>query len=85
MIAAFLPQYYLGGAERELPGEIIVNAVHEDLAVIADALAQGGQPAQVKQRIGIGFIDRHAGLIKQGRLSARRSPFQARGIPRAAG
>ncbi|MDX9688681.1 excinuclease ABC subunit UvrC [Halopseudomonas formosensis] len=40
VLAAFLPQYYLGGAERELPGEIIVNAVHDDLAVIADALAQ---------------------------------------------
>ena len=40
VLAAFLPQYYLGGAERELPGEIIVNAVHEDLPVIADALAQ---------------------------------------------
>lgn len=40
VLAAFLPQYYLGGAERELPGDIIVNAVHEDLPVIADALAQ---------------------------------------------
>ena len=40
VLAAFLPQYYLGGAERELPGEIIVNAVHDDLPVIADALAQ---------------------------------------------
>ncbi|UAW96835.1 excinuclease ABC subunit UvrC [Halopseudomonas nanhaiensis] len=39
VVAAFLPQYYLGGAERELPGEIIVNAVHEDLEVIAEALA----------------------------------------------
>jgi excinuclease ABC subunit C len=40
VLAAFLPQYYLGGAERELPGEIIVNAVHDDLPIIADALAQ---------------------------------------------
>ena len=40
VLAAFLPQYYLGGAERELPGEIIVNAEHEDLPIIADALAQ---------------------------------------------
>jgi len=40
VLAAFLPQYYLGGAERELPGEIIVNADHDDLPVIADALAQ---------------------------------------------
>ena len=40
VVAAFLPQYYLAGAERELPKEIIVNAVHEDLPVIAAALAQ---------------------------------------------
>ncbi|WP_339847278.1 excinuclease ABC subunit UvrC [uncultured Halopseudomonas sp.] len=40
VLAAFLPQFYLGGAERELPGEIIVNDVHEDLPVIAEALAQ---------------------------------------------
>lgn len=40
VLAAFLPQYYLSGAERELPGEIIVNAEHKDLPVIADALAQ---------------------------------------------
>lgn len=40
VLSAFLPQYYLGASERELPGEIIVNAVHEDLPVIADALAQ---------------------------------------------
>ncbi|MEJ6656216.1 MAG: excinuclease ABC subunit UvrC [Pseudomonas sp.] len=40
VLAAFLPQYYLGTGERELPKEIIVNAVHEDLPVIADALAQ---------------------------------------------
>lgn len=39
VVAGFLPQYYLGGAERELPGEIIVNAVHEDLPVISEALA----------------------------------------------
>lgn len=40
VVAAFLPQYYLAGAERELPKEIIVNAVHDDLPVIAAALAQ---------------------------------------------
>ncbi len=40
VLSAFLPQYYLGAAEREVPGDIIVNAVHEDLPVIADALAQ---------------------------------------------
>lgn len=40
VLAAFLPQFYLGGAERELPGEVIVNDTHEDLPVIAEALAQ---------------------------------------------
>ena len=39
VLAAFLPQYYLGDAERELPREIIVNATHDDLPVIAEALA----------------------------------------------
>ncbi len=38
VLAAFLPQYYLGDAERELPREIIVNATHDDLPVIAEAL-----------------------------------------------
>jgi len=40
VLAAFLPQYYLGTAERELPPELIVNAEHADFAVIAEALAQ---------------------------------------------
>ncbi|MFN3581399.1 MAG: excinuclease ABC subunit UvrC [Pseudomonas sp.] len=40
VLSAFLPQYYLGGGERELPAEIIVNADHEDLQVVAAALAQ---------------------------------------------
>lgn len=39
VLAAFLPQYYLGDAERELPREIIVNDLHEDMPVIAEALA----------------------------------------------
>lgn len=40
VLAAFLPQYYLGVSEREVPGEIIVNAVHDDFPVIIEALAQ---------------------------------------------
>ena len=39
VLAAFLPQYYLGSAEREVPAEIIVNAEHEDFAVITRALS----------------------------------------------
>jgi len=38
VMAAFLSQYYLGNAERELPGELIVNVVHEDFATLIEAL-----------------------------------------------
>lgn len=38
VMSAFLSQYYLGNAERELPGELIVNVVHEDFAVITEAV-----------------------------------------------
>lgn len=52
VLAAFLPQFYLGGAERELPGEIIVNDVHEDLPVIAEALAQArGHNVAISHRV----------------------------------
>jgi len=37
-MAAFLAQYYLGNAEREMPGELIVNVVHEDFAAISEAV-----------------------------------------------
>ncbi len=47
VLAAFLAQYYLGGSERDLPDEIIVNAEHEDFAAIAAAIAsrRGRRPA----------------------------------------
>ena len=38
VMAAFLSQYYLGNAERELPGELIVNVTHEDFAAISEAV-----------------------------------------------
>ena len=38
VMAAFLSQYYVGNAERELPGELIVNVVHEDFEAISEAL-----------------------------------------------
>ncbi|WP_444757854.1 excinuclease ABC subunit UvrC [Pseudomonas sp. A014] len=38
VMAAFLSQYYLGNAERELPGELIVNVVHEDFQAITEAV-----------------------------------------------
>ncbi|MGR3993544.1 excinuclease ABC subunit UvrC [Pseudomonas sp. 1121_17] len=38
VMAAFIAQYYLGNAEREMPGELIVNVVHEDFAAISEAV-----------------------------------------------
>ncbi|WP_434771379.1 excinuclease ABC subunit UvrC [Pseudomonas entomophila] len=38
VMAAFLSQYYLGNAERELPTELIVNVAHDDFAVISEAV-----------------------------------------------
>ncbi len=38
VMAAFLAQYYLGNAEREMPGELIVNVVHDDFAAISEAV-----------------------------------------------
>jgi len=45
VLLAFLAQYYLGNQERELPAELIVNAVHEDFPVLVAALqsARGRQ------------------------------------------
>lgn len=38
VMSAFLAQYYLGNAERELPAELIVNVVHEDFAALVAAV-----------------------------------------------
>nr|WP_314494426.1 excinuclease ABC subunit UvrC [uncultured Pseudomonas sp.] len=38
VLVAFLSQYYVGNAERELPRELIVNVVHEDFKTIIEAL-----------------------------------------------
>ncbi|WP_313024284.1 excinuclease ABC subunit UvrC [Pseudomonas lopnurensis] len=40
VLQAFLEQYYLGSSERDLPGELIVNAVHEDFATLINAIAE---------------------------------------------
>lgn len=45
VLLGFLGQYYLGGHRRELPAELIVNCNHEDLPVLADALAEHYQHA----------------------------------------
>jgi excinuclease ABC subunit C len=39
VMSAFLSQYYLGSSERELPAEIIVNTVPEDIEALVEALA----------------------------------------------
>ena len=38
VMSAFLAQYYLGNAERELPSELIVNVVHEDFEALITAI-----------------------------------------------
>ncbi|MGI4836443.1 MAG: excinuclease ABC subunit UvrC [Janthinobacterium lividum] len=38
VMSAFLAQYYLGNAERELPSELIVNVVHEDFEALVTAI-----------------------------------------------
>jgi len=40
VLQAFLEQYYLGATERDLPSELIVNAVHEDFATLIDAISE---------------------------------------------
>ncbi|UFH50965.1 excinuclease ABC subunit UvrC [Pseudomonas sp. KNUC1026] len=39
VMSAFLSQYYLGGGERELPAEVILNVVPEDIQALGEALA----------------------------------------------
>ena len=43
VLSAFLAQYYLGSQERDLPREVIVNCVHEDFALLVDALRESRQ------------------------------------------
>lgn len=38
VLQAFLEQYYLSSVERELPAELIVNAVHEDFETLISAV-----------------------------------------------
>ncbi len=39
-MSAFLAQYFLGGIDRELPGEVIVNVVNEDFPALIDAIEE---------------------------------------------
>ncbi|XKY16358.1 excinuclease ABC subunit UvrC [Stutzerimonas stutzeri] len=40
VLQAFLEQYYLSSMERDLPSELIVNAVHEDFETLISAVAE---------------------------------------------
>jgi len=40
VLQAFLEQYYLSSVERDLPSELIVNAVHEDFQTLISAVAE---------------------------------------------
>jgi len=40
VLAAFLAQYYLSSHERDLPNELIVNAVHEDFPTLIAAIGE---------------------------------------------
>jgi excinuclease ABC subunit C len=52
VMSAFLAQYFLGGGERELPGEVIVNVVHEDFPTLIDAIdASRGREITISHRV----------------------------------
>ncbi|UUY10647.1 excinuclease ABC subunit UvrC [Pseudomonas sp. J452] len=52
VLAAFLAQYYLSSHERDLPSELIVNVVHEDLPTLAAALAElRGRELAISHRV----------------------------------
>lgn len=51
VLAAFIPQYYLGQS-RTLPAELIVNAAPEDAKMIAEALSlQSGRQIKLRSRV----------------------------------
>ena len=52
VLAAFLAQYYLADAERDLPSELIVNCVHEDFPALAEAIAKvRGRELAISHRV----------------------------------
>ncbi|HEY7775440.1 MAG TPA: excinuclease ABC subunit UvrC [Kineobactrum sp.] len=51
VLAAFLPQFYLAAA-RPIPGEIIVNELPEDSAILAEALSsKAGRKVTIRARV----------------------------------
>jgi excinuclease ABC subunit C len=52
VMSAFLAQYFLGGGERELPSEVIVNVVNEDFPALIDAIeASRGKEIAISHRV----------------------------------
>lgn len=52
VLMAFLAQYYLGNVERDLPGELIVNVVHEDFPALIEAVESlRGRALSISHRV----------------------------------
>jgi excinuclease ABC subunit C len=52
VMSAFLAQYFLGGVDRELPGEVIVNVVHDDFPALIEAIeASRGKDMTISHRV----------------------------------
>jgi excinuclease ABC subunit C len=52
VLEAFIAQYYLSNSERDLPDELIVNAVHDGFEVLIDALRSArGRDMSISYRV----------------------------------
>ncbi|WP_439862311.1 excinuclease ABC subunit UvrC [Pseudomonas sp. MBLB4136] len=52
VLLAFLAQYYLSSQERDLPSELIVNALHEDFPTLIAAIAEArGRELSISHRV----------------------------------
>ncbi|MEQ7918303.1 excinuclease ABC subunit UvrC [Xanthomonas sp. WHRI 1810A] len=52
VMSAFLAQYFLGGTDRELPGEIIVNVLNEDFPALIEAIETSrGRELTISHRV----------------------------------
>lgn len=52
VLMAFLAQYYLSSHERDMPSELIVNVMHEDLPTLAAAVAElRGREISISHRV----------------------------------
>ncbi|MCQ9423417.1 excinuclease ABC subunit UvrC [Pseudomonas sp. LJDD11] len=52
VMSAFLAQYFLGGVDRELPGEVIVNVINDDFASLIDAIHElRGRELTISHRV----------------------------------